>query len=86
MEDVGVIGDLPTGREGADVAEVGENYENLKVNVISYTSNKAEQSRGEKETAVPIELDYVSGSEMYEEEEWTTWLRSGEIDDAIIAE
>ena len=74
------------GREGADVAEVGENYENLKVKVISYTSNKAEQSRGEKETAVPIELDYVSGSEMYEEEEWTTWLRSGEIDDAIIAE
>ena len=48
--------------------EVGENYENLKVKVISYTSNKAEQSRGQKETAVPMELDYVSGSEMYEEE------------------
>ena len=50
--------------------EVGENYENLKVMVISYTSNKAEQSRGQKETAVPMELDYVSGSEMYEQEEW----------------
>ena len=50
--------------------EVGENYENLKVKVISYTSNKAEQSRGQKETAVPMELDYVSGSEMYEEEQW----------------
>ena len=50
--------------------EVGENYENLKVKVISYTSNKAEQSRGQKETAVPMELDYVSGSEMYDEEEW----------------
>ena len=50
--------------------EVGENYENLKVKVISYTSNKAEQSRGQKETAVPMELDYVSGSEMYEQEEW----------------
>ena len=49
--------------------EVGENYENLKVKVISYTSNKAEQSRGQKETAVPMELDYVSGSEMYDEEE-----------------
>ena len=44
--------------------EVGENYENLKVKVISYTSNKAEQSRGQKETAVPMELDYVSGSEI----------------------
>ena len=41
--------------------EVGENYENLKVKVISYTSNKAEQSRGQKETAVPMELDCVSG-------------------------
>ena len=50
--------------------EVGENYENLKVKVISYTSNKAEQSRGQKGTAVPMELDYVSGSEMYDEEEW----------------
>ena len=51
--------------------EVGKNCENLKVKVISYTSNKAEQSRGPKETtAVPMELDYVSGSEMYEEEEW----------------
>ena len=49
--------------------EVGENYENLKVKVTSYTSNKVEQSRGQKETAVPMELDYVSGSEMYEEEQ-----------------
>ena len=40
--------------------EVGENYENLKVKVISYTANKAEQSRGQKDTAVPMELDYVS--------------------------
>ena len=41
--------------------EVGENYENLKVKVISHTSNKAEQARGQKETAVPMELDYFSG-------------------------
>ena len=50
--------------------EVGENYENLKVKVISYTANKAEQSWGQKETAVPMELDCVSGSDMYDEEEW----------------
>ena len=50
--------------------EVGENHENLKAKVISYTSNMPEQSRGQKETAVPMELDYVSGSEMCEEEEW----------------
>ena len=50
--------------------EIGENYENLKAKVVSYTSNKAEQSRGQKETAVLMEFDYVSGSEMSEEEEW----------------
>ena len=50
--------------------EVGENYDNFKVKVISYTSNKAEQSRCRRVTAVPMELNYVSGSEMYEEEEW----------------
>ena len=73
MENVGVVGDLSKGCEGTDVVEldeVGENYENLKVKVISYTANKAEQSRGQKETAVPMELDYVSGSDMYDEEEW----------------
>ena len=62
---------LPKGCEGADVVgldEVGENCENLEVKVFSCTSNKAELSRGQKETAVPMELDYVSGSEMYEEE------------------
>ena len=48
--------------------EIAENYENLKAKVIAYTSNKAKQSRGQKETAVPMELVYVSGREMYEEE------------------
>ena len=50
--------------------EVGERYENLKGKVISHTPNKAEQSRGQKEKAVSMELDYVSGCEMYDEEEW----------------
>ena len=49
--------------------EKGVSNENLQVKVTSYTSNKVEQSRGQKETAVPMELDYVSGSEMYEEEQ-----------------
>ena len=74
MENVGVVGDLDKGCEGADVVEVGRSRRELRephrVKVISYTSTKAEQSRGQKETAVPMELDYVSGSEMYEEEEW----------------
>ena len=48
--------------------EIGENFLNLKAKEISYTTNKAEQARGQKETAVPMELDYVSGSEMYDEE------------------
>ena len=50
--------------------EAGENYENLKAKVISYTSNKAEQTRGQKETALPMELNFVRGSEMHEVEEW----------------
>ena len=49
--------------------EIGENYENLKARVISYTTNKAEQARGgQKETTVPTELEYVSGSELYDED------------------
>ena len=32
--------------------EIGENYENLKAKVISYTTNKAEQARGgQRETS-----------------------------------
>ena len=48
--------------------EIGENCLNLKAKVIIYTTNKAEQTRGQKETAAPMELDYVSGSEVYDEE------------------
>ena len=70
MENVGIAGDLPKGCEGADVVEVGRGRRELRKppKVISYTSNKAEQTRGQKETAVQMEPDYVSGSEMYEEE------------------
>ena len=49
--------------------EIGENYENLKAKVISYTTNKAEQARGgQRETVVPMELDHVSGGELYDED------------------
>ena len=49
--------------------EIGENFENLKARVISHTTNKAEQARGgQKETTVPMELEYVSGSELYDED------------------
>ena len=67
--------------------EIGENYENFKAKVISFTSNKAEQTRRQKkERAVPMELDYVCGSELCEEENGTMWMKSGEIDDATTAE
>ena len=47
--------------------EIGENNENLKAKVVYYTTNKAEQLRGgQKETAVPMELDHVSGSVLYD--------------------
>ena len=50
--------------------EIGENYNNIKAKVVSYTANKAEQPRGgQKETTVPMELDHVSGGEV-DEEEW----------------
>ena len=48
--------------------EIGENYANLKAKVISYTTNKAEQARGgQRETVIPMELDHVSGAELYDE-------------------
>ena len=44
--------------------EIGENYENLKTKVISYLSNKAEQSRvGRANTSSPMDVDNVSGCE-----------------------
>ena len=43
------------------VDEIGENHENLKAKV-SYTTNKTEQTRGEK-MYVSIEVDHASGSE-----------------------
>ena len=73
VEDVGVAGNLSERCEGTDVDEIGrdrrELRENLKANVISYTTNKAEQARGgQKETTVPMELDHVIGGEMYGED------------------
>ena len=51
--------------------EVGENYENLKVKVISYTSNKGRTvAESEGKQLCRWSSDYVSGSEMYDEEEW----------------
>ena len=44
--------------------EIGDKYENLKAEVVSYTTNKTEQARGgQKEMHVPVEVDHVSGSE-----------------------
>ena len=49
---------------------IGENHENLKVKVVSYTTNKTEQAQGgQTEVHVPKEVDYVSDSEQ-EEEDW----------------
>ena len=50
--------------------ENGENYENMLAKVVSYTTNKTEQTRGgQKEMYVPMDVDHVSGSEP-EEEDW----------------
>ena len=50
--------------------EIGENFENFQAQVASYTTNKAEQTRGGwKELHFPMEVDHVSGSEP-EEEGW----------------
>ena len=52
------------------LGEIGENYENLKAKVVSYTTNKTEQAQGgQKEMYVSMEVDHVSGSEP-EEEDW----------------
>ena len=50
--------------------EIGENYENLKAKVESYTTTKTEQTRGgQKEMYGPMDEDHVCGSEQ-EEEYW----------------
>ena len=50
--------------------EISENYNNLKVKVVSDTTNKTEQTRGGlKEMHVPMDVDHVSGSEP-EVEDW----------------
>ena len=49
--------------------EIGENFENLKATVVSYTTNKTEQARGgQNEMQVPMEVDHVSGSDPEEED------------------
>ena len=53
-----------------DMCPKDVNYENLKAKVVSYTTNKTEQARGrEKSIHVPMEVDYVSGSEP-KENDW----------------
>ena len=43
--------------------EIGENYENLILKVVSYTTNNTEQARGgQKKMHVVVEVDHVSGS------------------------
>ena len=50
--------------------ENGENFENLKAKVVSYTTDKTEKARGgHKCMHVPMEVDHVRGSEP-EEEDW----------------
>ena len=52
------------------VGGIGENHENFKAKVVSYTTNKSEQARrGHKEMYVPMEVDHVSGGEP-EEDGW----------------
>ena len=62
--------------------EIGENFENLKAKVVSYTTNKIEQARGgQKEMYVPMEADHVSGSEPEEDAwEYVEEVRRGSID------
>ena len=48
--------------------EIGENYENLKAKVVSYTTNETEQTRRQKQMYAPMEVDNVSGSEPEEED------------------
>ena len=56
----------------------GENYENFKAKVVSYTTIKTEQPReGRKEMHVPMELDHVSGCEPQEDREDVVDVRRG---------
>ena len=65
------VGNMSAEREGADDLDgIGENCEDLKAKVVSYTTNKTEQARGgQKEMHMPIEVHHGGGSEP-EEEYW----------------
>ena len=68
MENVALLEMRPMDESMISLDEIGENYENLKARVL-YTTNKTEQARGaQKEMYVPVEVDYVSGSEPKEDD------------------
>ena len=74
MDSVGVVGDLPTGCEQTDVVEVGRSRRELREPQGEGDIVHVEQGRTvaevKRKQQYRGELDYVSGSEMYEEEEW----------------
>ena len=57
--------------------EIGENYEYLKTNLVSYSTSKDEQSRlGQVDTSGPVYVDNVTCSED-DDEAGRTWTKSG---------
>ena len=65
MATVGVDGDLSQVKEQMlmRLDEIGEDYENLKMVVVSYCANKAEQTRsGQNDRPVLMDVDCTSGS------------------------
>ena len=84
MEKVGSVGNLSEGCERADDDEATRSatiYEKLTAKVVSYSTNRTEQTRGgQKEMYVPQEVYHVSGGEQ-EEKDWedVDELRQGSV-------
>ena len=70
MDDVHPLGIVSEGREGADDGEtldnIGENCENLKAKVVSYTTDKTEQAQGgDKKMHVPMAANWKKIGKMW---------------------
>ena len=70
MKNVGYVGSLSEGREGSDDDEARRDrreLEDFKVHVVSFTTNKTEQTRGGQKD-MPMDVVHASGSEPKQED------------------
>ena len=90
MKIVGVVGDMPKGCEGTDVVEVGRSRRELREPQGEGDIVHVEQGRtvARSKRKQPCRWSLTTSVEVrcMKKKNGTTWMRSGEIEDATIAE